>query len=253
MRQGEKRFTDTEGNNVIAGHLDTIASTHPGVDGESYLVFDFPLNLKKEPESYLNASITNLFYWCNTHDLYYRYGFDEAAGNFQENNFGRGGGSDDAVVASAQDADGYDNANFATPPDGQRPRMNIMYGTCPTLYAMVTLKMASLPRESAHGLSTRLTGGPANSDCLGWGEAGVWERGGATLLPLFYDSIQAIPAKQTLAWATMLLVATSASSSTQPISRSTLRLTKTWIATTEVHEEGCHLGRNAVRGVLEFG
>ena len=26
--------------------------------------------------------------------------------------------------------------------------------------------------EYAHGISTRLTGGPANSGCLGWGEAG---------------------------------------------------------------------------------
>ena len=26
--------------------------------------------------------------------------------------------------------------------------------------------------ELAHGLSTRLTGGPANSGCLGWGESG---------------------------------------------------------------------------------
>jgi hypothetical protein len=26
--------------------------------------------------------------------------------------------------------------------------------------------------ELSHGLSTRLTGGPANSGCLGWGEAG---------------------------------------------------------------------------------
>ena len=26
--------------------------------------------------------------------------------------------------------------------------------------------------EYSHGLSTRLTGGPANSGCLGWGEAG---------------------------------------------------------------------------------
>ena len=27
--------------------------------------------------------------------------------------------------------------------------------------------------EYAHGISTRLTGGPANSGCLGWGEAGI--------------------------------------------------------------------------------
>ncbi len=26
--------------------------------------------------------------------------------------------------------------------------------------------------EYSHGLSTRLTGGPADSGCLGWGEAG---------------------------------------------------------------------------------
>ena len=26
--------------------------------------------------------------------------------------------------------------------------------------------------EYAHGISIRLTGGPANSGCLGWGEAG---------------------------------------------------------------------------------
>lgn len=26
--------------------------------------------------------------------------------------------------------------------------------------------------EYAHGISTRLTGGPRNSGCLGWGEAG---------------------------------------------------------------------------------
>lgn len=26
--------------------------------------------------------------------------------------------------------------------------------------------------ELTHGLSTRLTGGPKNSGCLGWGEAG---------------------------------------------------------------------------------
>jgi len=32
--------------------------------------------------------------------------------------------------------------------------------------------MLRFPAEYAHGISTRLTGGPANSGCLGWGEAG---------------------------------------------------------------------------------
>lgn len=56
-----------------------------------------------EPNDYVNASITNLFYWNNIiHDLFYHYGFDEQSGNFQENNFNRGGKENDAVIANAQ-------------------------------------------------------------------------------------------------------------------------------------------------------
>lgn len=48
------------------------------------------------------------------HDLYYRYGFNEVAGNFQNYNFGKGGKENDGVTANAQDGSGYNNANFAT-------------------------------------------------------------------------------------------------------------------------------------------
>ena len=35
-------------------------------------------------------SVTNLFYWNNiVHDITYKYGFDEASGNFQVNNYGK--------------------------------------------------------------------------------------------------------------------------------------------------------------------
>lgn len=44
---------------------------------------------------------------------------------FREHNFGKGGLGGDAVVAMAQDGSGMNNANFATPPDGQRPRMRM--------------------------------------------------------------------------------------------------------------------------------
>ena len=58
------------------------------------------VDLKKDPESYVDASITNLFYWNNIiHDIYYLYGFDEASGNFQTHNHGRGGMDGDAVLA----------------------------------------------------------------------------------------------------------------------------------------------------------
>lgn len=52
------------------------ASNRP--DGGDRLIFDFPIDLGKDPKDYLNASITNLFYWNNImHDVFYQYGFDE--------------------------------------------------------------------------------------------------------------------------------------------------------------------------------
>lgn len=146
--------------------------------GGSNLDFEFPLHWPKagtplEPSTYINASVTQLFYTNNEiHDLYYRYGFDEQAGNFQEYNFGRGGLGGDAVQANAQDGSGTNNANFATPPDGSRPRMRMYTWTGQQPYRDGDFEAGIVIHEYSHGLSTRLTGGPANSGCLGWGEAG---------------------------------------------------------------------------------
>jgi extracellular elastinolytic metalloproteinase len=41
--------------------------------------------------------------------------FTSVSGNFQTNNFGKGGKGNDAVLASAQEPSGTNNANFATP------------------------------------------------------------------------------------------------------------------------------------------
>ena len=79
-----------------------------------------------------NVAVQNLFYLNNLiHDTLYRAGFNEAAGNFQENNFGHGGTGSDSVNAEAQDGGGTDNANFATPSDGQNPRMQMYLWTRP--------------------------------------------------------------------------------------------------------------------------
>lgn len=62
------------------------------------------------PKDYINLTITQLFYTSNmAHDLFYRYGFDEQSGNFQQHNFGKGGKEGDAVIANAQDGSGYNN------------------------------------------------------------------------------------------------------------------------------------------------
>lgn len=47
----------------------------------------------------------------------------QSAFNFQNNNFGKGGAGNDRVTISVQDAAGTNNADFATPADGQSGRM----------------------------------------------------------------------------------------------------------------------------------
>jgi len=72
-----------------------------------------------------DAAETHLFFSSNfVHDFFYDLGFDEAAGNFQEDNFERGGLGSDSLNAKAR-APGRNNANFSTPRDGLRPSMNI--------------------------------------------------------------------------------------------------------------------------------
>jgi len=80
--------------------------------------FDFTFNTA-------SAAETSLFFTTNFfHDFLYDLGFDEASGNFQEDNFGRGGSGSDSINANAR-APGRNNANFATPSDGSNPTMNM--------------------------------------------------------------------------------------------------------------------------------
>lgn len=141
-------YTTTRGNNVWAG-LDLTAPN--GIDagsepdGGAGLVFNNPINLNQDASQYRPAVVTNLFYWNNIyHDVLYQYGFDEAAGNFQANNYGNGGIGNDYVRAEAQDYSGTNNANFATPIDGQLPRMQMYIWTPPLTVTVEILTPASI-------------------------------------------------------------------------------------------------------------
>ena len=108
-------------------YIQTIADDY-GVD--LFQVVELATLLGPEEAQNLEASVVNLFYWNNiVHDVMYYYGFDEVAGNFQENNYGNGGSGSDPVIADAQDGSGTNNANFGTPPDGQNPRMQMFQFT----------------------------------------------------------------------------------------------------------------------------
>jgi hypothetical protein len=122
-------FTVTRGNNVHAyADRDNNNLPDPGSDpdGGATLEFDFPLDLDSRPLDSQPAMVTNLFYWNNImHDVTHGYGFDEASGNFQVNNYGNGGVGNDDVRAEAQDGSGRNNANFGTGVEGIRPRMQM--------------------------------------------------------------------------------------------------------------------------------
>jgi hypothetical protein len=133
LASGGQANVNITGNNVH-GYLDSNANNQPDAGGTAVADGNFltAVNLTQAPTTTGNkaVSVQNLFYLNNVvHDILYGKGFTEAAGNFQEDNFGRGGADGDSVNAEAQDGAGTDNANFATPPDGKNPRMQMFLWT----------------------------------------------------------------------------------------------------------------------------
>ncbi len=169
-------FTITRGNNTHT-YADRNGDNAPDTGGDAEpnggAGLDFtgatvPIDLTAAPSSSVQAAIANLFYWTNIiHDVLYDYGFDEASGNFQVNNYGNGGLGNDDVRSEAQDGGGNCNANFGTPSDGQRPRMQMFTCTNASPARDGSYDHEVVIHEYGHGVSNRLTGGPAASGCLG--------------------------------------------------------------------------------------
>jgi subtilisin-like proprotein convertase family protein len=173
----------TDGNNVQAG-IDRVAPT--GVDapqdgdsacpGAGCRVFtstwnpppgnpapgDDPLTVQAQ-----RGAVIQMFYVMNRyHDEMYRLGFNEAAKNFQNDNFGRNptGGTANAIAgvdrvsAEGQDSSGTNNANFSTPADGGRGVMQMYLWTGPTPDKDGTTDADVIIHEVTHGTSNRLHG-----------------------------------------------------------------------------------------------
>ncbi|KAF8877846.1 metallo proteinase 10 [Gymnopilus junonius] len=166
---GNGNTTTTSGNNVLS-----FQGQEPASQTSAVLNFNPTYNVTSSPtvSSNIDAANTNAFFIANTiHDFAYRYGFTEAAFNFQLENFGKGGQERDRVLISVQDASGINNANFATPPDGQPGicRMFIWDFTSPARDGAMTNDI--LIHELTHGITNRLTGG-GTGRCLQTLEAG---------------------------------------------------------------------------------
>ena len=182
--------TVTTGNNVEA-YLDADANNAPDNNNGTGLSvghasaanqdFTFPFSTTVDPRTQQAAVVTNLFYYNNImHDFSYNLGFTETARNFQVNNFGRGGLGADSVRAEAQDGSGTNNANFATPPDGSRPRMQQYLFTSPNPDRDSSVDGDVVFHEYGHGISNRLIGNGSGglsgiqSGAMGEGWSDYW-------------------------------------------------------------------------------
>ena len=171
-------FTTTRGNNTHA-YLDRDDDERPDgplPDGGEGLTFAPEIDLTADPSLSADAAVVNLFYWSNLiHDVLWRYGFDEASGNFQATNYSGAGEGGDAVDSEAQSGADIcnepspcvNNANFSTPPEGDRPRMQMYVGDrAGTPEIDGSYDNGVVIHEYGHGVSIRLTGGPSNVSCL---------------------------------------------------------------------------------------
>ena len=147
-----------------------------GTTGGGSLLFDFPFNSAASAETFL-------FFAANfTHDFFYDLGFDESAGNFQADNFGRGGAAGDPLRVNAR-APGRNNATYTHAADGASPTINMFLwdGTgcwaadvdsdgTPDLDADYDLDV--LVHEFHHGVSLRLNTAFTGNEAGAIGEGG---------------------------------------------------------------------------------
>ncbi|CAN5583732.1 hypothetical protein BH20VER1_BH20VER1_23780 [soil metagenome] len=177
----------TEGNNVIVAddHQNDNESTHgiKGYSGNWQFTGDHFTFINSYEYGGVDAAsgvfppstfpdvppgTVNLFYMINfLHDYLYSIGFTEPFWNFQQDNFGRGGAGKDAVSGQVQDGSGINNANFGTPADGGRPRMQMFLWTeAAVRRADGDFDFDVVAHELYHGVSNR-SAGKGEAGCLG--------------------------------------------------------------------------------------
>ena len=147
-----------DGNNVRA-HL---AATGPTINGtlqDGLLTFD-PADPTGDEQKVLNI----FYYNCYMHDYFYLLGFRESDGNFQRDNFGRGGVSSDSVDARAHPGAVNGTANMLTLSDGKAPIMNM--GLVTSTGRHTAHDSTVVFHEFTHGVTNRLVGGPLDESSL---------------------------------------------------------------------------------------
>ena len=175
-------FTDTRGNNVIVETGDVGAPSNPigiradgGVDLEFLDVFDPELG-HDVLQNQLASTVQAFFTINQSHDILARYGFDEAAGNFQTTNYTGTGIAGDALLVNVDDPDLICDAFADIDPPGFAPiaavdgvDVEITMGFCdvplPPANPVVPgrdsgMENSILIHEFGHAVTARLIGGP---------------------------------------------------------------------------------------------
>jgi hypothetical protein len=185
-------YLDTDGNDVPDNV--TNSSMQNGRALSSSQVFDFPFGdgtVALDPRLHQPAAVTHLFYFINiAHDYYYSLGFNEAAGNFQTDNLGKGGVGNDAVLAEAQNPLLVNDAAFSPTPEGTAPKIRMGLFTRNT--SVLTDDLDSdydgqvIIHEYGHGVSNRLVGAKTSTSCLQKIQSGAMGEGWSDYFSISY-------------------------------------------------------------------
>ena len=159
------------GNELLGNNADVYADWNddgqpdsPRLTGFPYRVFDVPVDLTQHPTSYVAFAQVQAFYWANVfHDRLHALGFDEPAGNFQHDNFGRGGLGGDRLKIEVQNGYslGFSSANQAYYTgfgDGTEGKVTVSIFSRSSPLRDGALDGQIVLHEIAHGLTSRLIG-----------------------------------------------------------------------------------------------
>ena len=188
-------FIDADGNDKAdALNTDEVLGGRPTSATQT---FDFAFGdgtVSVNPRNFKASAATNLFYFVNTaHDFYYSLGFTEMSGNFQTDNFGKGGSGNDAVIAEAQYGGFTNNASFGPTPEGIPPRMRMgifTHGTSASTDDLDSDYDGQIAiHEYGHGVSNRLVGGGTSTGCLNHIQSGAMGEGWSDYFSIsFYNN-----------------------------------------------------------------
>ncbi|KAG4106146.1 hypothetical protein H8356DRAFT_1418301 [Neocallimastix lanati (nom. inval.)] len=217
-RDGKYLYYYTNGNNVKAV-LDRDATVSYSentkfiaTSTKKELIFDYYYNSSavKARDNY-QAAVTNAFYIANIlHDFYYMYGFTEKFGNFQTNNWDKGGESNDQLIILIQNSTGNNNAYMITGADGKNPRMKILvYNRIKGYERDSAFSNQVIVHEYTHGVTARLVGGPSQTGCFKDPEADCINEGLSDFFSLLLTIKEGENRSKEVTWAEWLSNGTS--------------------------------------------